>query len=55
MAPKNDHDEGGDKAVQAELSRTKILYYNAFTEDLFYWVNDLEVKHDRLQNHRRIQ
>jgi len=26
----------------AELSRTKILYYNAFTEDLFYWDNDLD-------------
>jgi wobble nucleotide-excising tRNase len=24
-----------------ELSRDKILYYNAFTEDLFYWDNDL--------------
>ena len=23
------------------LSRQKILYYNAFTEDLFYWDNDL--------------
>ena len=23
-------------------SRTKILYYNAFTEDLFSWDNDLE-------------
>jgi hypothetical protein len=29
----------GDEAV---LSREKILYYNAFTEDLFYWDNDLE-------------
>lgn len=26
-----------------ELSRDKILYYNAFTEDLFYWDNDLEL------------
>jgi energy-coupling factor transporter ATP-binding protein EcfA2 len=25
-----------------ELSRRSILYYNAFTEDLFYWDNDLE-------------
>jgi hypothetical protein len=23
-------------------SRSKIIYYNAFTEDLFYWDNDLE-------------
>ncbi|MDN3638414.1 anticodon nuclease [Simiduia curdlanivorans] len=27
---------------ESELSRSKILYYNAFTEDLFYWDNDLE-------------
>lgn len=27
---------------EPELSRNKILYYNAFTEDLFYWDNDLE-------------
>lgn len=38
VAPKND----GDKLEQLELSRNKILYYNAFTEDLFYWDNDLE-------------
>ena len=36
MAPKN---ENGD---ETDLSRNKILYYNAFTEDLFYWDNDLE-------------
>lgn len=39
IAPKEDSDGEGD---QAELSRNKILYYNAFTEDLFYWDNDLE-------------
>lgn len=38
---------GGDTGLdgdsdQSELSRNKILYYNAFTEDLFYWDNDLE-------------
>lgn len=38
IAPKPDGDEGGD---QVGLSRNKILYYNAFTEDLFYWDNDL--------------
>lgn len=27
---------------EPELARNKILYYNAFTEDLFYWDNDLE-------------
>src|SRR5690606_18705455 len=33
----------GDDAGGPESSRTKILYYNAFTEDLFYWDNDLEL------------
>ncbi|BEM02025.1 anticodon nuclease [Serratia marcescens] len=41
-APKNDEHEGDDVADQPEISRNKILYYNAFTEDLFYWDNDLE-------------
>ena len=31
-----------DDADEAEPSRRKFLYYNAFTEDLFYWDNDLE-------------
>lgn len=35
VAPKAEGDE------EAERSRHKILYYNAFTEDLFYWDNDL--------------
>jgi hypothetical protein len=35
IAPKSEESEDG------ELSREKILYYNAFTEDLFYWDNDL--------------
>jgi wobble nucleotide-excising tRNase len=43
IAPRNNNDEGGGEIAQAELSRTKILYYNAFTEDLFYWDNDLEL------------
>ncbi|MDL5247578.1 anticodon nuclease, partial [Leptospira weilii] len=38
VAPKNNRDE----ADQAESSHNKILYYNAFTENLFYWDNDLE-------------
>lgn len=38
IAPKADSDEGAD---QSGLSRNKILYYNALTEDLFYWDNDL--------------
>lgn len=41
IAPKADGSEGGDEADQSEFSRKKILYYNAFTEDLFYWDNDL--------------
>lgn len=36
IAPKSADDD------ENELSRNKILYYNAFTEDLFYWDNDLE-------------
>lgn len=30
----------GEDAEQTELTLTKILYYNAFTEDLFYWHKD---------------
>lgn len=41
IAPNNDVEENDDGADQPELTRTKILYYNAFTEDLFYWDNDL--------------
>lgn len=40
IAPKADFVEGDDD--QSELARSRILYYNAFTEDLFYWDNDLE-------------
>lgn len=39
MAPKLD---GDDEREQAVFSPNKILYYNAFTEDLFYWDNDLK-------------
>ncbi|MDO6427665.1 AAA family ATPase [Thalassotalea sp. 1_MG-2023] len=42
IAPKDDGFDDLDGAEQALLSRHKILYYNAFTEDLFYWDNDLE-------------
>ncbi|HAS6198730.1 TPA: AAA family ATPase [Vibrio vulnificus] len=31
----------GDTEEEEELARNKILYYSAFTEDLFYWDNDL--------------
>jgi wobble nucleotide-excising tRNase len=34
VAPKN--------AQEEETTGIKVLYYNAFTEDLFYWDNDLE-------------
>lgn len=40
IAPKFDNDDD-DGADQLELPRNKVLYYNAFTEDLFYWDNDL--------------
>lgn len=39
IAPKTDTEE----AKQSELARKRILYYSAFTEDLFYWDNDLEL------------
>jgi wobble nucleotide-excising tRNase len=39
IAPKND---GDDNAEQSVLAQKKILYYSAFTEDLFYWDNDLQ-------------
>lgn len=38
VAPKGEGEEATDPPA---LSRTKILYFNAFTEDLFYWDNDL--------------
>jgi hypothetical protein len=41
IAPKADGPEEAGDADQPEWSRNKILYYNAFTEDLFYWDNDL--------------
>jgi hypothetical protein len=31
-------------AEQQEETGIKILYYNAFTEDLFYWDNDLDAE-----------
>lgn len=31
----------GEEASSSELAARKILYYSAFTEDLFYWDNDL--------------
>ncbi|MDE5448694.1 anticodon nuclease [Elizabethkingia meningoseptica] len=40
IAPKNTETE-------EEEAKAKILYYNAFTEDLFYWDNDLDNDVDR--------
>jgi hypothetical protein len=42
IAPRTDDSEGDDEADLFELAGKNILYYNAFTEDLFYWDNDLE-------------
>jgi wobble nucleotide-excising tRNase len=39
ISPKSDTDEARD----SELAQKKILYYSAFTEDLFYWDNDLNL------------
>lgn len=33
---------GNIELEELEVERKEILYYNAFTEDLFYWDNDLE-------------
>lgn len=43
VAPKSELVESdSDETEPSELTRSKILYYNAFTEDLFYWNNDLD-------------
>jgi len=36
-----------EDAEASELSRKNVLYYNAFTEDLFFWDNDLNGDEDR--------
>lgn len=36
VSPKPDPDSEADEKYES-----KVLYYNAFTEDLFYWDNDL--------------
>lgn len=46
------NEEDGDEASSSEMSRKNILYYNAFTEDLFYWDNDLDGdEHRKLKIH----
>jgi len=43
IAPKQpDADGQDDDQDDDQPARSKILYYNAFTEDLFYWDNDLK-------------
>ncbi len=52
IAPKN-HPISEEIAVTAKVvededeTKIKIMYYNAFTEDLFFWDNDLENDIDR--------
>ena len=41
IAPKNVNDESQEEA------KVKVLYYNAFTEDLFSWDNDLDTDIER--------
>ena len=41
-APKNVHEED-----DVEETGIKVLYYNAFTEDLFFWDNDLDADIER--------
>jgi hypothetical protein len=40
-------EEGDDNPEHSELSQKSILYYSAFTEDLFYWDNDLNSDEER--------
>ncbi|WP_341842325.1 AAA family ATPase [Chitinophaga caseinilytica] len=40
IAPKNPE-------IEVEEEEIRIMYYNAFTEDLFYWDNDLDKDTDR--------
>ncbi len=43
IAPKQpDGDDQDDDQDDNQPARSKILYYNAFTEDLFFWDNDLK-------------
>lgn len=41
IVPRAEGNGGDNEADLPELVGRKILYYNAFTEDLFYWDNDL--------------
>lgn len=46
IAPKLESEDGADPDEPTEIARERILYYNAFTEDLFYWDNDLALDAD---------
>lgn len=41
VSPKVEGEEAQSSAQSSDLAAKKILYYSAFTEDLFYWNNDL--------------
>ncbi len=46
ITPDNGIEDGAD-IEQSELAEKHILYYSAFTEDLFYWDNDLDNDEER--------
>ncbi len=41
ISPSNTDEEESANLDQSDLAQKNILYYSAFTEDLFYWDNDL--------------
>lgn len=41
ISPKHTSESDTDELEQTDRLNPQILYYNAFTEDLFYWDNDL--------------
>lgn len=47
VEPNPSGEESNDGAEHLGLSQKLILYYNAFTEDLFYWDNDLSGDEER--------
>ncbi|MEY8239941.1 MAG: anticodon nuclease [Cycloclasticus sp.] len=46
LTPSDDSEEGAD-LDRSDMAKKNILYYSAFTEDLFYWDNDLENDEER--------
>ena len=44
ISEETDYEDEDD--AEYELTHNKIIYYNAFTEDLFYWDNDPENDHE---------